>query len=195
MANSGRHSGGRAAVRRGAGVRAARSAKRTPWGSSVGGRRPLDRRRQALLLHPLRRPLRVGTSEPHDSNPGCAALRDSCEPCKTSTLLVMPCILWCVWTCGVSYYNTSMQQQQAPAQRHRYAHPELIAHASCRAAFARIRRQTCTTSYVQLRGAISTETRRKACAYRALSDRRRPSWPLGSNCSAVEKLLLTQLKR
>ena len=85
MAISGRRSGGRAAVRRGAGVRAARSAERTPWGSSVGGRRPLDHRRQALLLHSLRRPLREGSSEPHDNNPGCAALRDACAHCQTST--------------------------------------------------------------------------------------------------------------
>ena len=83
MAISGRRSGGRAAVRRGAGVRAARSAERTPWGSSVGGRRPLDHRRQALLLYSLRRPLREGASEPRDSNPGCVALRDACARGKT----------------------------------------------------------------------------------------------------------------
>jgi hypothetical protein len=85
MAKTGRRSGGGAAVRLGAGVRAARAAERTPWGSSVGGRRPLDRRRQALLLHSLRRPVREGTGEPHDNNPGCAALRDACAPCQTST--------------------------------------------------------------------------------------------------------------
>ena len=83
MAISGRRSGGRAAVRRGAGVRAARSAERTPWGSYVGGRQPLDRRRQAPLLHSLRRPLRDASSEPRDSNPGCVALRDACARGKT----------------------------------------------------------------------------------------------------------------
>ena len=83
MAISGRRSGGRAAVRLGTGARAARAAERTPWGSYVGGRRPLGRRRQALLLHSLRRPLRDASSEPRDSNPGCVALRDACARGKT----------------------------------------------------------------------------------------------------------------
>ena len=64
-------------------MRAARSAERTPWGSSVGGRRPRAPSRQALLLHSLRRPLREASSEPHDSNPGCVALRDACARGKT----------------------------------------------------------------------------------------------------------------
>jgi hypothetical protein len=85
MAKTGRRSGGRAAVRLGAGARAARAAERTPWGSSVGGRRPRAPSRQALLLHSLRRPLREGTGEPRDTNPSCAALRDACAPCQTST--------------------------------------------------------------------------------------------------------------
>ena len=63
MAKTGRRSGGRAAVRLGAGAQAARSAERTLWASSVGGRRHLDRRRQALLQHSLRRPLREGTGD------------------------------------------------------------------------------------------------------------------------------------
>ena len=80
MAITGRRSGGRAAVGLGLGARAARSAERTPWGSSVGGRRPLDRRRQALLLHSLRKLLREVAGEPHDSNSGYVALRDACTP-------------------------------------------------------------------------------------------------------------------
>ena len=83
MAISGRRSGGRAAVRLGAVVRAARAAERTCRASSVGGRRPQAPSRQAMLLHSLRRPLREGASEPRDSNPGCVALRDACARGKT----------------------------------------------------------------------------------------------------------------
>ena len=61
----------------------ARAAERTSRASSVGGRRPRAPSRQALLLHSLRRPLREASSEPHDSTPGCVALRDACARGKT----------------------------------------------------------------------------------------------------------------